>query len=164
MFFQKKLRTDGSIEKFKAILVVIGCKQVEGVDFFDTYSLVSKVTTIRVLITLSCVFNLEIHQMDVKIVLLNGDLEERIYMSQPEGFVESGKEKKVCKLVKSLYSLKQVPKQWHEKFDQIVLSYGFQINNSDKWVYVKQFGDRRCVILCLYVDDILIFSCNICMS
>ena len=49
--------------------------------------------------------------MDVKIVLLNGDLEERIYMSQPEGFVESGKEKKVCKLVKSLYSLKQVPKQ-----------------------------------------------------
>ena len=90
---------------------MIGCKQVEGVDFFDTYSLVSKVTTIRVLITLSCVFNLEIHQMDVKIVLLNGDLEERIYMSQPEGFVESGKEKKVCKLVKSLYSLKQVPKQ-----------------------------------------------------
>ena len=64
--FRKKLRTDGSIEKFKARLVVIGCKQIEGVDFFDTYSYVSKVTTIRVLIILACVFNLEIHQMDVK--------------------------------------------------------------------------------------------------
>ena len=65
-FFRKKLRTGGSIEKFKARLVVIGCKQIEGADFFDTYSPVSKVTTIRVLIVLACVFNLEIHQMDVK--------------------------------------------------------------------------------------------------
>ena len=109
--FRKKLRTDGSIEKFKARLVVIGCKQVEGVDLLHTYSHVSKVTTIRVLIALACVFNLEIHQMDVKTAFLNGELEEEIYMSQPEGFVEQGKEKKVCKLVKSLYGLKQAPKQ-----------------------------------------------------
>ena len=81
-------------------------------------------------------------------------------MSQPEGFVEPGKEKKFCKLVKSLYGLKQAPKQWHEKFDQVVLSYGFQINNTDKCVYVKQFDDNGCVILCLYVDDILIFGSN----
>ena len=89
---------NGSIEKFKARLVVIGCKQIEGADFFDTYSPVSKVTTIRVLIALACVFNLEIHQMDVKTAFLNGDLKEQIYMSQPKGFIESGKEKKVCKL------------------------------------------------------------------
>ena len=108
---QKKLRTDGSIEKFKARLAVIGCKQIKGVDFFDTYSPVSKVTTIRVLIALACVFNLEIHQMVVKVAFLNGELEEEIYMSQPEGFLELGKEKKVCKLVKSLYGLKQAPKQ-----------------------------------------------------
>jgi len=81
-------------------------------------------------------------------------------MSQPEGFVEPGKEKKFCKLVKSLYGLKQPPKQWHEKFDQVVLSYCFQINNSDKCVYVKQFDDSGCIILCLYVDDILIFGSN----
>ena len=54
------------IEKFKARLVVIGCKQIEGVDFFDTYFSVSKVTTVRVLIALACVFNLKIYQMDVK--------------------------------------------------------------------------------------------------
>ena len=54
----KELTIDGSIEKFKARLVVIGCKQIEGVDFFDTYFSVSKVTTVRVLIALACVFNL----------------------------------------------------------------------------------------------------------
>ena len=56
--------------------------------------------------------------------------------------------------------MKQAPKQWHEKFDQVVLSYGFQINNTDKCVYVKQFDDNGCVILCLYMDDILIFGSN----
>nr|KYP72463.1 Retrovirus-related Pol polyprotein from transposon TNT 1-94 [Cajanus cajan] len=99
--------------------------------------------------------------MDVKTAFLNGDLEEEIYMNQPEGFIEPGMENKVCKLVKSLYGLKQAPKQWHDKFDQVVSSYGFQFNNSDKCVYVKQFDDNSCVILCLYVDDILIFGSNL---
>ena len=81
---------------------MIDFKQVKGVDFFDTHSFVSKVTTIRVLIALACVFNLEVHQMDVKIAFLNGDLKEEIYISQPKGFVEPSKEKKVCKLVKFL--------------------------------------------------------------
>ena len=54
-----------------------------------------------------------------------------------------------------------MPKQWHEKFDQVILSYGFQINNSDKCVYVKQLDDGACIILCLYVDDILIFGSNL---
>ena len=109
--FRKKLRIDGSVDKFKARLAVIGCQQVEGVDFFDTYSPVSKITTIRVLIVVTCIFNLQIRQMDVKTAFLNGDLEEEIYMKQPEGFIKSGKENKVCKLVKSLYGLKQAPKQ-----------------------------------------------------
>jgi len=113
--FWKKLRINGFIEKIKVRLVVIYCKQIEDVNFFYTYSHVSKVTTVRVLIALACVFNLEIHQMDVKTAFLNGELEEEIYMSQLEGFVELGKEKKVCKLVKSLYGLKQTPKQWHKK-------------------------------------------------
>ena len=67
---RKKLRTDWPIEKFKAKVVVIGCKQVKGVDFFNTYSSISKVDTIRVLIALACIFNLEIHQMNVKAIFL----------------------------------------------------------------------------------------------
>ncbi|GJV67600.1 zinc finger, CCHC-type containing protein [Tanacetum coccineum] len=75
--------------------------------------------------------------MDVKTTFLNGDLEEEVYMKQPEGFVMPGNEHKVCKLVKSLYGLKQAPKQWHQKFDEVVLSSGFLLNQSDKCVYSK---------------------------
>ena len=73
--------------------------------------------------------------MDVKIVFLNGDPEEEIYMDQPEGFVEPGQESKVCKLTKSLYGLKQAPKQWHEKFDSYMIKNGYKSNESDKCIY-----------------------------
>ena len=93
--------------------------------------------------------------MDVKTAFLNGDLDEEIYMEKPEGFIVKGQEHKVCKLVKSLYGFKQAPKQWHEKFDKVVLEYGFRINESEKSLYYKE-NIGGCVILCLYVDDILI--------
>ena len=89
------------------------------------------------LITIAAIHNLEIHQMDVKTTFLNGDLDEEIYMEQPEGFIVLGKEKKVCRLVKSLYGLKQAPMQWHEKFDSVMMTNGFKINKCDKCVYVK---------------------------
>ncbi|GJS21636.1 retrovirus-related pol polyprotein from transposon TNT 1-94 [Tanacetum coccineum] len=97
--------------------------------------------------------------MDVKTAFLNGELDEEIYKQQPEGFVVKGQEHKVCKLVKSLYGLKQAPKQWHEKFDNILLSNDFQINECDKCVYVKQYKNAF-VIICLYVDDMLIMGTN----
>ncbi|KAK4389561.1 Retrovirus-related Pol polyprotein from transposon TNT 1-94 [Sesamum angolense] len=138
-------------------LVAKGFKQNEGIDYFDTYSPVARLTTIRVLIALASVYNLSIHQMDVKTAFLYGELEEEIYMDQPEGFVAHGNERKVCKLVKSLYGLKQTPKQWHEKFDQTILVFGFTVNENDKCIYCKVKGDRI-IILCLYVDDILLIG------
>lgn len=158
--FKRKLKPDGSVDKFKARLVAKGFKQKEGIDYFDTYSPVTRITTIRVLLALASIYHLEVHQMDVKTAFLNGDLEEEIYMDQPEGYVIPGNENKVCKLVKSLYGLKQAPKQWHEKFDRAVLSFGFEINDSDKCVYTKLKGDE-CIILCLYVDDILLFGTSL---
>jgi hypothetical protein len=85
--------------------------QKEGEDFFDTYSTVARLTTIRVLLSLAASHGLLIHQMDAKTTFLNGELEEEVYMDYPEGFVVKGKEGMVCKLVKSLYGLKQAPKQ-----------------------------------------------------
>ncbi|KAL0288630.1 UNVERIFIED_CONTAM: Retrovirus-related Pol polyprotein from transposon TNT 1-94 [Sesamum radiatum] len=85
----------------------------------------ARLTTIRVLIALASVYSLPIHQMDVKTAFLYGELEEEIYIDQPEGFVAQGNKRKVCKLVKSLYGLKQAPKQWHEKFDKTILAFGF---------------------------------------
>jgi len=81
-------------------------------------------------------------------------------MDQPDGFVAKGQEGKVCKLLKSLYGLKQAPKQWHEKFDKTLTTAGVAIIEADKCVYYR-FGGGSGVILCLYVDDILIFGNNI---
>ena len=134
---------DGTIEKYKARLVVKGFRQKEGLDYFDTYSLVTRITSIRMLIALAAVYGHEIHQMDVKTSFLNGEFKEEIYIEQPEGFVVPGKEKKVCKLIKSLYGLKQAPKQWHAKFDQTMLSNGFQINECDKCAYIKDTPIRK---------------------
>jgi hypothetical protein len=108
---KKKLKPDGTIDKYKARLVAKGFRQRENIDFFDTFSPVTRITSIRVLISIAAIFNLVVHQMDVKTAFLNGDLEEEIYMEQPEGFVVHGQETKVCKLEKSLYGLKQAPRQ-----------------------------------------------------
>jgi hypothetical protein len=98
--------------------------------------------------------------MDVKTTFLNGEFEEEIYMYQPNEFVAKGQEGKVYKLLKSLYSLKQAPKQWHEKFDKTLTSVSFAVNEADKCIYYRYVGGEG-VILCLYVDDILIFGNNI---
>ncbi|GJS15824.1 retrovirus-related pol polyprotein from transposon TNT 1-94 [Tanacetum coccineum] len=127
--FKKKMKANGTIDKYKARLVI------------------------------KAIRNLEVHQMDVKTAFLNGDLEEEIYMEQLEGFTAPGQEEKVCKLVKSLYGLKQDPKQWHQKFDHVMLECRFKINECDKCVYVKDTNNGY-VILCLYVDDMLIVESN----
>jgi hypothetical protein len=109
-----------------------------------------------VLLSLAASYGLIVHQMDVKIAFLNGELEE-IYMDQSDGFVANGQEGKVYKLLKSLYGLKQAPKQCHEKFDRTLTCAGFVVNEADKYVYYW-YGGGEGIILCLYVDDILIFG------
>ncbi|CAM8889980.1 unnamed protein product [Rhodiola kirilowii] len=109
--FKKKMKVVGSVDKFKARLVIQGFRQKEDIDYFDTYAHVARISTIRLLIALAAINIHVVHQMDVKTAFLNGDLEEEIYMKQPEGFIMPGNENKICKLVKSLYGLKQSPKQ-----------------------------------------------------
>ena len=100
-------------------------------------------------------YNLELHQIDVKTVFLNGDLEEEVYMDQPEGFVTTGNEKLVCKLNKSIYGLKQASRQWYLKFNNIIVSYGFVENTVDQCIYMKVSGSEF-IILVLYVDNIFL--------
>ncbi|GJV80550.1 zinc finger, CCHC-type containing protein [Tanacetum coccineum] len=135
-----------------------GFKQKSRIDYFDTYAPVARISTIRLLIAMATIHNLIIHQMDVKTAFLNGDLEEKVYMNQPRGFIMSDDENKVCKLIKSLYGLKQAPKQWHQKFDEVVLSNSDLLNQADKYLYSKFDESGKGVIICLYVDDMLIFS------
>ena len=80
-------------------------------------------------------------------------------MKQPEGYVVPGQENKVCRLVKSLYGLKQAPKQWHQKFDDVMMNGGFKINECDKCIYIKETQNEY-ILVCLYVDDMLIIGSN----
>ncbi|GJW48986.1 zinc finger, CCHC-type containing protein [Tanacetum coccineum] len=98
--------------------------------------------------------------MDVKTTFLNGEFDEEVYINQPRRFIIPGNEDKVCKLIKSLYGLKQTPKQWHQKFDEMVLSNGYLLNQADKCVYSKFDKSGKGVIICLYVDYMLIFGTN----
>ena len=93
--------------------------------------------------------------MDVKTTFLNGDLEEEVYMKQPEGFSSSVGEHLVCKLRKSIYGLKQASRQWYFKFHEVISSFGFVENLMDQCIYQKVSGSKICFLV-LYVDDILL--------
>ncbi|KAH0642979.1 hypothetical protein KY289_033953 [Solanum tuberosum] len=101
-----------------------------------------------------------IEQMDVKTTFLHGDLEEEIYMKQPESFKVDGKEIFVCKLRKSLYGLKQAPRQWYKKFESVMGEQGYKKTSLDHCVFVQKNSDNDFIILLLYVDDILIVGRN----
>ena len=124
--FRIKYSSNRTISSYKARLVAKGFTQREGIEYFDKYAPVARITSIRMLFSLASLYHLIVHQMDVKTTFLNGDLNEEVYMEQPEGFTLPGNEKKVCKLVKSLYGRKQAPKQWHRKFDDVILNNGFK--------------------------------------
>ena len=96
--------------------------------------------------------DLEVEQMDVKTAFLHGDLEEEIYMEQPEGFQAPGKEDLVCRLKKSLYGLKQAPRQWYKKFESFMTEHKFMKTESDHCVFVKKYETKDFLILLLYVD------------
>lgn len=96
----------------------------------------------------------------LKQLFLNCDLEEEIYIDQPEGSVIHGKEYKVCKWDKSLYGMKQAPKQWHEIFDNFIILNGYKVNERDKCIYHK-FENVICIIICLYVNGLIIFGSNL---
>ena len=118
--FKKKMNVESKVVKYKDRLVEKGYSQVSGIDFGDTFSLVAKVSYIRLILFVAPTFDFEVEQMDVKIKFLHGDLEEEIYMKQTEGFTVKGKKELVCKLKKSLYGLKQSPRMWYQKFDTFI--------------------------------------------
>ncbi|GKD73074.1 zinc finger, CCHC-type containing protein [Tanacetum coccineum] len=92
--FKRKLKVDGTVEKFMERLVIQDFKQKSGIDYFDTYAPVARISTIRLLIAMTSIHSLIIHEMDVKTAFLNGELEEEIYMNQPLGFILPGNENK----------------------------------------------------------------------
>ena len=114
--FTVKFNPDGSIARLKARLIAKGYSQTYGVDYSNTFSLIAKLTSVRLFISLAASYDWDLHQLDIKNVFLHGDLQEEVYMEQPPGFVTQGELGKVCRLQKSLYGLKQSPYAWFDKF------------------------------------------------
>ncbi|RVW83922.1 Retrovirus-related Pol polyprotein from transposon TNT 1-94 [Vitis vinifera] len=117
-------------------------------------------STMRLVLGMVAAENLHLEQLDVKTTFLHGDLEEDLYMIHPEGFIVQRQENLVCKLRKSLYGLKQTPRQWYKKFDSFIHRIGFKRCEADHCCYVKSF-DNSYIILLLYVDDMLIAGSSI---
>ena len=122
------------------------------------FSPVVKHASIRILLPIVAQRNWHLDQLDVKTTFLHGDLEETIYMDQPEEFVVFGSKDKVCLLKKSLYGLKQANNQWHIKFDEHMQKMGFTSSKYDNCVYFKSDSEGPVVYLLLYVDDILLMD------
>ncbi|KAK1652513.1 hypothetical protein QYE76_070318 [Lolium multiflorum] len=109
--YRVKIEEHNSHPRYKARLVVKGFIQKKGINFDEIFSSVVKMSSIRVVLGIAATMDLEIEQLDVKTTFLHCDLEEEIYMEQPEGFVVAGKEHQVCRLKKILYGLNQAPRQ-----------------------------------------------------
>lgn len=155
--FKKKQGTPGVEDlRYKARLVAKGYTQRYGVDFNQVFSPVVKHSSIRLLLAVVARFNLELEQLDVKTAFLHGELEETIFMAQPEGFVVEGEEDHVCLLKKSLYGLKQSPRQWYKRFDAFMVDIGYSRTDFDACVYFRRLPDNSFIYLLLYVDDMLI--------
>lgn len=124
--FKKKVDADGNVCSYKARLVAKGFSQKIGVDHDETFSPLVRFESVRSFLALAAQHNLHVHQMDVSSAFLNGKLSEKLYMTQPEGFIEKGKENFVCKLDKAIYGFKQAPKCWNSSLDAYLKSLKFQ--------------------------------------
>jgi hypothetical protein len=152
--FKHKKDERARIVRLKARLMARGFSQIFGVDYLDTYAPVVKLASIRILLAIVAIFGLEIHQMDVVMAFLAGELEEEIYMEQPEGFEVGGKEDDlVCRLRKSIYGLKQAQRVWNQRIRYFLKSIGSDQLYSDSCIYINKTTD---IIIAMWVDDLII--------
>ncbi|WRX24925.1 Reverse transcriptase [Theobroma cacao] len=155
--FKKKEGIPGvESAKFKAQLVAKGYTHRDGIDYNKVFSLVVKHSLICMMLAIVAYFNFELEQLDVKTTFLHSELEDLIYMKQPEGFVVLDMEDRVCLLKRSLYGLKQYPGQWYKRYNMFMEAHRYTRSVYDGCVYYKKLPNDSFIYMLLYVDDMLI--------
>ena len=153
--FAVKTKPDGTLERFKARLVVQGFGQIEDLDYEKTFASTTGRGTVRTFFALVCALGMHCRQLDVTTAFLYGDVDKEIYMRQPPGHDDgSGK---VCKLLRSLYGLKQAPRIWQETLRSSLLALGFVVSQLDPSLYFLKKGDKTLFLLD-FVDDMVLAS------
>lgn len=152
--YKLKFNSDGTLERYKARLVVMGNHQKEGTDYTDTFAPVAKMTTVRSLLSVAAAKDWEVHQLDVHNAFLHGDLDEEVYMKIPPGF-KTADPNKVCRLRKSLYGLKQAPRCWFSKLSTALKDIGFKQSYQDYSLF-SLIQDGKVIHVLVYVDDFIV--------
>jgi hypothetical protein len=138
--FRNKQDQDGIVVRNKARLVAQEYTQVKGLDFGETYALVSRLKVIRILLVNVYAHNIKLYQMDVKSAFLNSYINEEVYVEQPPNFEDDKKPNHLYKLKKALYGLKQAPRAWYERLRDFLLSKGFKMGKVDTTLFTKKIG------------------------
>jgi transposase InsO family protein len=151
-----KRNADGSVERYKARFVAKGYSQRPGFDFFEVYMPTVKYPTLRTIIALAAKEGYHLRSIDISNAFLKGDLDEEIYMEQPEGFRQGGSGF-VLRLLRAIYGLKQAGRQWNLKLHKALVDMGFKRLESDRSVYIYVLKDV-CILVPIFVDDITLVS------
>ncbi|KAL9260160.1 Retrovirus-related Pol polyprotein from transposon TNT 1-94-like protein [Drosera capensis] len=154
-----KKESEGRVIKHKVRLVAKGYVQRQGIDFVEVFAPVAKLDTVRVMLALATNRSWEVHHMDVKSAFLNGELEEEVYVTQPEGFEVKDQKHMVYRLSKALYGLRQAPRAWNTRLDKILKELGFTRCSQEQAVYTRGKGDAA-LIVGVYVDDLIVTGGN----
>ncbi|GJX51511.1 retrovirus-related pol polyprotein from transposon TNT 1-94 [Tanacetum coccineum] len=156
-YSRNKLDENGVVSRNKARLVAQGYNQQEGIDYDETYALVARLKSIRLLLAYSCVLDFKLFQMDVKSAFLNGFINEEVYVAQPLGFIDFEKSYHVYKLKKDLYGLKQAPKAWYDRLKAFLIKHEYKMGMVDNTLFTKKKSSNL-IIVQIYVDDIIFRS------
>jgi hypothetical protein len=157
--YKVKHNSDGSINRYKAILVAKGYAQTHGIDYDETFAPVAKMATVRAVIAMVASRGWLLHQMDVKNAFLHGELQKEVYLDQPPRYEDMSHPNYVCRLRKALYGLKQAPRAWHDKIVEYFVTIGFRMSDADHSLYVHK-SDEGIMVITIYVDDLIVGGDN----
>nr|GEY51665.1 retrovirus-related Pol polyprotein from transposon TNT 1-94 [Tanacetum cinerariifolium] len=157
--WKNKKDEDQTVIRNKARLVAKGYAQEDGINFEESFAPVARLEAVRIFIAYAAHKSFLIYQMDVKTEFLNGPLKEKVYVAQPDGFVDPDHPEKVYRLRKALYGLKQAPKAWYDELSMFLNSKGFTKGTTDPTLFTIRYGEDILLVQ-IYVDDIIFGSTN----